>query len=133
MAKAVYEGAVSSGATVSLKKVADATMNDLLDCDAVIFGTCNNFNYMAGVMKEFFDQAWLTVGDTAANKSYSAFSCAGSGRRTALDSIDSVCNSFNERRQFKFRKALDGIAATREMPSGVLQMCRELGSKMAQQ
>jgi multimeric flavodoxin WrbA len=133
MAKAVYEGAISSGATVSLKKVADATMNDLLDCESVIFGTCNNFNYMAGIMKEYFDQAWLTFGDTTANKSYSAFSSAGSGRRTALDSIDSVCNSFNERKEFKLRKAFDGVAATRELSPEVLQLCRELGNKMAQQ
>jgi flavodoxin len=133
MAKAVYEGAVSSGANVNLKKVADATMNDLLDCESVIFGTCNNFNYMAGIMKEYFDQAWFTIGDKAANKPYSAFSSAGSGKRTALDSIDHLCSRFNEKKEFKFEKVFDGIAAAREPSPEVLQLCRELGSKMAQQ
>jgi len=57
MAKAVYEGALSSGATVSLKKAAEATSDDILNCDAVIFGTPNYFSYMAGMMKGFFNRA----------------------------------------------------------------------------
>ena len=58
MAKAVQEGALESGATVNLKKAAEATSNDLIDCDAVILGTPNYFSYMAGAMKDFFDRAF---------------------------------------------------------------------------
>jgi len=132
MAKAVCDGAISSGATVSLKKAADGRGNELLDCDAVIFGTPTNFGYMAGTMKEFFDQAWLTMGDKVANKPYSAFTSAGSGEKQALDSIDGICNSFNRRKQFKFRKSFEGIAATSKPSPEVLEECRELGRKMAQ-
>lgn len=132
MAKAVRNGAVSCGATVSLKKVTDATCDDLLDCDAVVFGTPTNFGYMAGSMKEFFDQAWLTIGDKVANKPYVAFTSTGSGVKGALDSIDHICNSFTQRKQFKFRKAFDGIAATAKPSPAVLEECRELGRKIAQ-
>jgi len=85
-----------------------------------------------GIMKEFFDQAWLTIGDKEANKPYCAFTCAGSGKRLALDSVDHICNAFNQRRQFKFNKAFEGIAATTKPSSDIIEQCRELGKKMAQ-
>lgn len=107
MAKAVYEGAVSSGATVSLKKARDATADDLLHCDAVIFGSPNYFGYMAGAMKDFFDRAWLAIGDQVANKPYAAFTSAGRGEKRALDSIDGVCDAFNRRKEFKFKKVCE--------------------------
>ena len=132
MAKAVCEGAVSSGVTVSLKKADDATGEDLLDCDAVIFGTSTNFNYMTGIMKEFFDRAWLIVGDKAANKPYCAFTCSASGTKLALDSIDHICNAFNQRKQFKLKKAFEGIVATPKPSSEVLEQCRALARKMSQ-
>ena len=132
MAKAVSEGAVSSGATVNLKNVADATGDDLLICDAVVFGTPTNFRYMAGVMKEFFDKIWLTIGDQPANKPYCAFTSKGSGEEHALDSIDMICGAFNRRKQLKFTKVLEGIVATRRPTPEVLAECRELGRRMAQ-
>jgi multimeric flavodoxin WrbA len=132
MAKAVYDGALSSGAMVIMKKVEDATSNDLLDCDTVIFGTPTNFGYMSGIMKEFFDQAWLGIGDKVANKRYCAFTSAGSGAKQALESIDRICNTFNERKQFKFIKCLEGIAANLKPSPEVLEQCRSLGREMAQ-
>ena len=132
MAKAVSEGAVSSGATVSLKKVAEATVDDLLTCDAVVFGTPTNFGYMAGVMKEFFDQVWLTIGDKPANKPYCAFTSKGGGEEHALDSIHRICGSFNRRKQLNFTKVLEDMVATRRPTPEVLEECRTLGRKMAQ-
>ena len=131
MAKAVYEGALSAGVTVSLKRVTEATTNDLLNCYAVIFGTPTNFGYMAGTIKEFFDQAWLSIGDKPASRAYCAFTCSRTGTEQALNSIDTICNSFTQRRQFKFYKALEGVIASPKPSPEVLQACREMGRKMA--
>ena len=126
MAKAVYEGALSSGATVSLKKAAEATSNDLLDCDAVILGTPNYFSYMAGAMKDFFDRSLHTVRDKVDNKPYATFSSAGGGGKGALDSVDGICHSL------KLKKAFDSIVAIGKPSSEVLEECKELGRKVAQ-
>jgi multimeric flavodoxin WrbA len=126
MAKAVNEGASSAGATVTLKKAADATGDDLLGCDAAVFGTPNYFSYMAGIMKDFFDRAWPTIRDSVVNKPYAAFGSAGSGGKQALDSIDSVCNAF------RLKKVFEGVIATGKPPSDVLEQCKELGKKLAQ-
>ena len=79
MAKAVYEGALSSGATVVLKKAPEATSNDLLDCDAAVFCTPNYFSYMAGTMKDFFDRSLYAVRGKVDNKPYAAVSSHGGG------------------------------------------------------
>ncbi len=126
MAKAVYEGALSSGATVSLKKAFEATADDLLGCDAVIFGTPNYFSYMAGAVKDFFDRVLYTVRGKVDDKPYAAFSSAGGGGKQALDSIDRICDSF------RLKKAAESVAAQRAPSSEVLEECKELGRKMAQ-
>jgi len=126
MAKAVYEGALSSGATASLKKAAEATSNDLLDCDAVVFGTPNYFSYMAGAMKDFFDRILHAVQGKVDDKPYTAVSSHGGGGRQALDSIDRICHGL------KLKKAFDSISATGKPSSEVLEECKELGRKLAQ-
>ena len=126
MAKAVYEGALSPGVTASLKKAAEATSNDLLDCDAVVFGTPNYFSYMAGGMKDFFDRSLHAIQGKVDNKPYTAVSSHGGGGRQALDSIDRICNSL------KLKKVFDGVVATGKPSSEVLEECKELGRKLAQ-
>jgi len=126
MAQAVYEGALSSGATVSLKKAAEATSNDLLDCDAVAFGTPNYFSYMAGAMKDFFDRSLHAVQGKVDNKPYTAVGSHGGGGNQALDSIDKICHSL------KLKKVFDGVSATGKPSSEVLEECKELGRKLAQ-
>ena len=126
MAKAVYEGALSSGATASLKKAAEATSNDLIDCDAVAFGTPNYFSYMAGAMKDFFDRGLHAVQGKVDNKPYTAVGSHGGGGRQALDSIDKICHSL------KLKKVFEGVVATGKPSSKVLEECKELGKKLAQ-
>ena len=126
MAKAVYEGALSSGATVNLEKAAEATSNDLLDCDAVVFGTPNYFSYMAGAMKDFFDRGLHAIDGKVDNKPYTAVGSHGGGGRQALDSIDKICHSL------KLKKVFEGVVATGKPSSEVLEECKELGRKLAQ-
>jgi len=126
MAKAVYEGASSAGATVTMKKAAETTDDDLLACDAVAFGSPVYFGYMAGTLKDFFDRIFYTVRGKVDDKPYAAFSSAGAGGRQALESIDRVCNSF------RLKKAFEGVVATGKPSSRVLEECKELGKKLAE-
>ena len=126
MAKAFCEGASSAGATVTLKKAADATGGDLLDCDAVGFGSPVYFGYMAGTLKDFFDRALPDARGKVDSKPYTAFSSGAGGGRDALDSIDTVCSSF------KLRRAFGGVAAAGKPSPKVLKNCKELGKKLAE-
>lgn len=131
MARAIYDGALEAGAEAVLKKAAETTPSDLSDCDAVIFGTPTYFHYMAGPVKELFDQSWNILRDRVASKPYCAFTSAESGKNYALESIDSICDTFSRRTQFKFVKAFDGVVATAKPSPEVLEECKELGRKMA--
>ena len=59
MAHAVAEGARGiEGVDVILKKAADATLEDLLTSDGFALGTPENFGYMSGMVKDFFDRTF---------------------------------------------------------------------------
>ncbi len=68
LAKVVAQGVEKvEGATAELKRVDYATVEDLISCNAVAFGSPNYFGYMAGLLKDFFDRAW-SVREKAAGK-----------------------------------------------------------------
>ena len=125
MAQAVYEGALSAGATVSMKLVADANADDLLNCDVVIMGTANYFSYMAGMMKDFFDRNHFTLKGKVDGKPYATFGSHGNGGAVAIESLDKLCDNVG------LKKAVETVAALREPSSEVLSECKGLGSKMA--
>jgi len=125
MAKAVYEGALSSGATASLKKAAEATSNDLIDCDAVVFGTPNYFGYEAGAVKDFFDRTFFTLREKVAGKPYATFGSYGGGGEKAINSLNKLCDNLG------LKKATESVGAQREPSSEALEKCKALGSKMA--
>ncbi len=59
MAQAFAEGARSvQGTEVVIKKALDATLDDLLNCDAIALGSADYFSYIAGALKDFFDRTY---------------------------------------------------------------------------
>jgi len=126
MAKAFYEGARSSGATVSLKKAVDTTSDDLIGCDAIAIGTPNYFSYMAGAIKDLFDRTYYTVHGRAEGKPYVLFGSHGGGGGKALDSVERICDAL------QFRKAFDNVLANGYPSPDVFEQCRGLGIKLAQ-
>ena len=126
MAKAIAEGAGDAGATVVLKKAVDAVDKDLLDCDVVAIGTPNYFDYMAGMVKDFFDRAWITVREKMGNKPYVAFGSYGGGSRQAIDSVESICNGL------KMKLITKGLAVQRKPTDDNIKACQELGRKLAE-
>ena len=96
MAKAFYEGAHSSGATVSLKKAADTSGEDLIGCDAIAIGTPNYFSYMAGLSRTYLTES--TTQSTAESKVSLTFSLAvtvvvGGRPWTVSREYATLCNS----------------------------------------
>lgn len=128
MAEAVSEGASAAGATVSLKKAADAVADDLLDCDAAAFGSPNYYSYMAGVLKDFFDRIYYDVRGKVEDKPYGSFCSSGGSSTLALDSIDRVASLSS----LRMKKVFDGVLATGKPSPDVLEQCKELGKKLAQ-
>lgn len=126
MAKAFADGARSVPGTESvLKKALDASLEDLLECDAIAFGSADYFSYIAGALKDFFDRTFYPSRGKVAGKPYAAFATGGRGGDTALAVLDRLCGSF------RLKKAVDSISAIGAPSSEVLDKCKDAGEKLA--
>src|SRR5512136_2244487 len=126
MAKAFEEGAKSiTGTDVVLKKAFDATLEDLLSCDAIALGSADYFSYIAGALKDFFDRTYYPSKDKVIGKPYAAFATGGRGGEKALEVLDRMCGAF------KFTKAVEGVAVAGAPSHEVLAKCNEAGKKLA--
>ncbi len=126
MADAVVEGVNGvDGASGKAKRVDYATVSDLVDCDAVAFGSPNYFSYMAGLMKDYFDRA-LTVRDRTEGKPAVAFTSGGGASDTALQSLERMISSF------RMVKACDGVVSSGEPSEVDLEKCRAMGRTLAE-
>ena len=126
MAKAVCQGAKAvAGVETTVKKAAEASANDLLDCDAVGFGSPNCFGYMAGALKDFFDRILGGARGKVNEKPYIAFSSAGRGGKEAIESINKICAAF------QMKQIAEGVVAMGKPTPEVLAECQELGKRLA--
>ena len=92
-AEAIAEGAQAAGAQVALRTGTDAQPEDLLECDAVAWGSYDAFSYMGGGLKDFCDRAYYPTQGQVTDKPYAAFLTHGGGGR-AIESIESIAQSF---------------------------------------
>ncbi|NYT01754.1 MAG: flavodoxin family protein [Methanosarcinales archaeon] len=89
MAGAVAEGARSAGAEVTLKKVEEVTLDDLVAADGIIIGSPTYYAQMAAQVKMLFDRS-SEIRGRLENKVGAAFTSSASpegGNQTTLISI----------------------------------------------
>ncbi len=129
MARAVAQGAARIKTTeVVLKKAVDTSLEDLLSCDGLAIGTPENFGYMSGAVKDFFDRTFYSAEGKVFRKPYVVFVSAGNDGTGALNSIERIALGY------QFKKVYDPvIARTSEggVTDEILEMCRELGQTIA--
>ena len=88
MARAALAGAEQEpGVTTRLLTAAEATPDDLITADGVIFACPENLASMAGMMKDFFDRAYYPALGHIEGRPYAAMVCAGSDGEGAARQI----------------------------------------------
>lgn len=126
MAEAVCEGAKAiDGVEVILKKAADATLDDLLACDGLALGTPENFGYMSGMIKDFFDRTYGEAQDKVFRKPFVIFISAGNDGTGALRAIERIALGY------KFKTVFHPVIAKGKITDEILEQCRELGGTLA--
>ena len=124
-----------------------ASTSDLKRADALVIATPENFGYMAGSVKEFFDRTFYAcMADTTqegggsasllAGRAYSVLVCAGNDGSGAMQSIDRIVTGW------RMRKVHTGVIARRvggeagssrgALREEDLAACRELGQLLAE-
>ncbi len=108
-AKLLAEGVRETGnIQVMLKPAQEADSDDLLSCDGIAIGTPDYFNYMAGMLKDFFDRTFYATRNDVKGKPCVAFVTHGGGGK-ASDSVVRMCDTF----RFEM---LDGPVMVRDRP-----------------
>jgi multimeric flavodoxin WrbA len=126
MAEAVAEGAKSiEGVEVILKKAVDATLEDMLTANGLAIGTPENFGYMSGMIKDFFDRTYNAAQDKVFRKPYVAFISAGNDGSGALRAIERIALGY------KLKNVFAPVIAKGKITEEILDQCRELGGTLA--
>ena len=108
-----------------MKRVDYATVDDLISCDAVAFGSPNYFSYMAGLMKDYFDKA-LSIREKVSGKPAAAFSSGGGSSDATLASLERMIVSF------RMEKVADGLVSQGDPSEENQKECKKLGEALAQ-
>ena len=88
LANAATSGARSAGGPrVWLRHARDAGPDELAAADALIVATPENFGYMAGSMKDFFDRSFYACEDRMAGRAYAVIVCAGNDGSFAVAAV----------------------------------------------
>ena len=126
MALAVAEGARSiEKAEVLLKRAGDATTEDLLAADGLAIGTPENFGYMSGMIKDFFDRTYVDTQEKVFRKPYVVFISAGNDGTGALNAIERIALGY------KMKKGYPPVICKGPVTEDILDKCRELGATLA--
>lgn len=127
MAEAVRKGAEHPGIDVNVRflRAHDADAEDLRWAHGIIFGTPENFGYMSGALKDFFDRTFYEVEGQVDGKPYAIFVGAGNDGSGAVAAIRRICNGYN------FREAQEPVVVAGELGDDGLRRCEEMGMAMA--
>jgi len=128
MAESVAKGAACiEGVTVVLKRVSEANLRDLLECDGLAIGSPEYFGYMAGMVKDFFDRTYDEARGRKEvfKKPYVLFVSAGNDGTGALNNMERICTGY------QFKKVYEPVVAKGEIDRETLIRCDELGKTIA--
>jgi multimeric flavodoxin WrbA len=128
MCDAVLQGANDpqiDGVDVSRIDALDATVDDVVSADALILGTPENFGYMSGALKHFFDSVYQELGETTASLPYCLFVKAGNDGTGAVAAVAPLATGL------RWRRVLPPLIARGDLTAAHLEQAEEMGATMA--
>ncbi len=107
------------------KMAKDSDLDDLLWSDAILFGTPENFGYMSGALKDFFDRTYYPAEPYELNRPYALFISAGNDGTGAVRECDRILTGY------PMKKVIEPLIARGEVTPEHLEQAKELGQTMA--
>ena len=135
MAKAVAEGASKvEGAEVVLKRVVDASVDELNEYDAIIIGSPTYYGQMASEVKRFLDESVKLHGQLEGKVGGAFTSCGakGGGGETTILSILQALLIHGMIIQGDPREHHYGVVSIGAPDDEILEACRRLGRRVAE-
>lgn len=133
MADALLSGARSEDiefVTSVLKSPFDCCANDVLNSDAIILFTTENFGYMSGALKDFFERVYYPCLEDQLRNQAKPFALVV---KAGLDGTGSTRSVYNITNGLKWRESQAVTLCKGEYNPDFLRQCRELGMTIAAQ
>lgn len=126
LAQAAYRGACQVAEThTRLVRAFEATLHDLITCHGVLFGTPENFGYMSGAIKDFFDRTFYPAQPYHINLPYALFISAGNDGSGAVRQIERILSGY------PMRKVAEPVICRGTVTAEHLAQCEALGLTLA--
>ncbi|MBV2233982.1 MAG: NAD(P)H-dependent oxidoreductase [Sterolibacterium sp.] len=126
LAEAVLRGAqTEAGVTTVIKRAFEATLEDLLNCQALLIGTPENFGYMSGAIKDFFDRTYYPAEGKTVALPYAIFVSAGNDGRGAVTQIERIATGYG------WKAVAEALIVRQKITADDLHQAEELGAALA--
>lgn len=126
LAQAVLEGAaIEPEVNCRLLEAMQASLADLLWCDAVIFGSPENLGALSGALKDFFDRTFYPAQPYQLNLPYGVFISAGNDGAGALKQLQSIA------RGYPLKAVIDPVIVRGVPDADGIERCQQLGATLA--
>ena len=126
LVQAAVRGAEREGEVeVACQRAFDTTLEDLVACDGVLFGTAEYNGYMSGALKDFFDRTFYPAQGLVTNKPYAVVVSAGNDGTFAVQYIERIA------RGYPLRRVAEPIIVVGEVDAAAEARCEELGETFA--
>jgi multimeric flavodoxin WrbA len=128
LADAVIAGARSEeieGVEVRVRRAFDATVDDVRWADGMILGTPENFGYMSGALKDFFERIYYVLLDETPGLPYALFVKGGHDGEGAIRSVERIVTGL------KWKAVQAPILVVGDLDDAALEQCHELGLTLA--
>ena len=128
MTRAVIRGASHEDLTqitVSKSAPLETGPDAVLKADGIILGTSENFGYMSGAMKDFFDRIYYPCLEKTQSLPYALYIRAGSDGLGAKSSIERIVKGL------AWKPVQETLICCGDWQETFLDQCEELGTTMA--
>jgi multimeric flavodoxin WrbA len=128
MTSAVVKGASHpdiEGIEVKLTQPLSTGPGDVLNADAIMLGTTENFGYMSGAMKDFFDRIYYPCLEKTESLPYALFIRAGNDGLGAKTSIERIAKGLC------WKPVQEPLICKGEWQDSFRNQCEELGMTLA--
>lgn len=103
----------------------DANENHVLEADGIILGTTENFGYMSGALKDFFDRIYYPVLEIKQGTPYALYVRAGLDGAGTINAVERIVTGL------KWRPICDPLLCHGSFVDSFINQCEELGMTMA--
>jgi NAD(P)H-dependent FMN reductase len=103
----------------------DAGSDDALQADAILLGTTENFGYMSGALKDFFERIYYPCLEQTQGKPYALYIRAGKDGQGALTSVERIVTGL------RWKAVQPAMILHGEFKLEFVEQCRKLGTLMA--